>query len=149
MAEALLNHLGDGRFRAYSAGSHPIGQVNPFAIEVLTLAGIRTHQLRSKSWDEFAEPGARAMDFTFTVCNRVARRVYPRWRGNPITVHWGIPDPIAVEGTDADKRAAFYDTATILRRRIELFASLPVEKLDKLQLAAKLAEFGRSRVWGT
>jgi arsenate reductase len=140
MAEALLNRIGGIRLRAFSAGSHPIGRVNPFAIEVLTVGGMPTTHLRSKSWDEFAGPGAPRMDFILTVCNSAAREMCPVWPGHPITVHWGIPDPAAVDGTDTERRAAFHDAATLLRRRIELLASLPLEKLDKLALQARLRE---------
>lgn len=140
MAEVLLNHLGRGRFRAWSAGSHPGGIVNPFAIETLKGMGLPTEGLRSKSWDEFAEPDAPRMDLILTVCDNAAGEVCPIWPGKPITAHWGVADPAAVRGTDDQVRAAFREAALILRRRIELLVSLPAAALDK----ARLAEVGRS-----
>ncbi|APV49979.1 protein-tyrosine-phosphatase [Betaproteobacteria bacterium GR16-43] len=144
LAEVLTNQLGGGRFRAYSAGSHPTGRVNPFALETLAGFGFPTEGLRSKNWDEFAASGAPPMDFILTVCDNAAGEVCPIWPGKPVTAHWGLPDPAAVEGADAQKRAAFRETATVLRRRIELLASLPVEKLDRLSIQARLKEFGRT-----
>ena len=123
MAEVMLNHLGRGRFRAFSAGSHPGGEVNPFAIETMQAAGFATDGLRSKSWDEFAAPGAPAIDYIFTVCDSAASEVCPVWPGKPIKAHWGVADPAAVEGTDDEKRAAFREAAMILRRRIEQFVN--------------------------
>jgi len=120
MAEAMMNHLGRGRFRAYSAGSHPTGKVNPLAIEMLRRMNLDTSGLRSKAWDEFAVAGAPAMDFVITVCDRAAGETCPVWPGKPMTAHWGIEDPAAVEGSDEARRAAFHDAANILRRRIEL-----------------------------
>lgn len=143
MAEVLMNHMARARFHAYSAGSHPGGKVNPFAIETLKAAGLPTDGLRSKSWDEFAKPGAPLMDFILTVCDNAAGEVCPIWPGKPTTAHWGVADPAAVEGSDAEKRAAFHEAAVILRRRIELLASLPIEKLDKLSMQAKLTELGK------
>ena len=125
MAEAMLNELGRGRFRAYSAGSHPTGQVNPLAVETLASAGMPTAGLRSKSWDEFARPGAPQMDFILTVCDNAAAEACPVWPGKPITAHWGVPDPAAVEGPDEAKRAAFRSAAATLRRRIELLVADP------------------------
>ena len=143
MAEALMNHVARGRFHAYSAGSHPGGKVNPYAIETLKAAGLPTEGLRSKGWDEFARPGAPAMDFILTVCDNAAGEVCPLWPGKPTTAHWGIADPAAVEGSEAEKRAAFREAAAILRRRIELLANLPMDKLDKLSMQAKLRELGK------
>ncbi|HEY2629129.1 MAG TPA: arsenate reductase ArsC [Usitatibacter sp.] len=144
MAEAMTNHLGKGRFVAYSAGSHPTGRINPFAVELLRNAGLSTDGLRSKNWEEFAKPGAPPMDFILTVCDNAAGEVCPIWPGKPMTAHWGVADPAAVEGTDDEKRAAFRETARILRRRIELLVSLPVTKLDELSIQSKLHEFGKS-----
>jgi arsenate reductase len=143
IAEVMMNHLGRGRFRAYSAGSHPTGKVNPHAIETLRSAGLPIAGLRSKSWDEFARPGAPAMDFILTVCDNAAGEACPVWPGKPVTAHWGVPDPAAVEGSDEDKRSAFRNAATTLRRRIELIAGLPVEKLDRLSIQANLAGIGK------
>lgn len=121
MAEALLNHLGRGRFRAFSAGSHPSGRVNPSSLETLRELGIPAEGLRSKAWDEFAAPGAPPMDFVVTVCDNAAGEACPVWPGRPASAHWGLEDPAAVEGSEEDKRKAFRDTAGILRRRIERF----------------------------
>lgn len=143
LAEALLNQLGRGRFKAYSAGSHPAGKVNPFSLEILNGVGLPTDGLRSKNWDEFAKPGAPQMDFIFTVCDNAAGEVCPVWPGKPITAHWGVADPAAVEGTEEQKRAAFRDAATILRRRIELLVNLPIAKLDQLAIKSKLKEIGK------
>jgi protein-tyrosine-phosphatase len=142
LAEGILRHLGRGRFRAWSAGSQPKGVVNPFALEELRRAGIPAEGFRSKSWDEFARPGAPAMDFVFTVCDNAASETCPVWIGHPVTAHWGVPDPAAVEGSDEDKRRAFRGAATALRRRIELFLSLPFEKLDRLALQQRVKEIG-------
>jgi protein-tyrosine-phosphatase len=121
MAEVLMNHAGRGRFKAHSAGSHPNGKVNPFSLETLKSLGLPTHGLRSKSWDEFAKPGAPPIDFVITVCDNAAAEACPVWPGRPVTAHWGIEDPAAVEGPDEKKRAAFRDAAAILRGRIEGF----------------------------
>jgi arsenate reductase len=142
LAEGLMNHLGAGRFEAFSAGSHPGGRVNPLALEVLKAAGIATANARSKSWDEFAAPGVPPMDFIVTVCDNAAGEVCPIWPGQPVTAHWGVADPAAVEGTDEQKRAAFRETASILRRRIELLASLPLAKLDRLAQQSRMREIG-------
>ncbi len=142
LGEVLFNVLGKGRFKAYSAGSKPVGKVNPGALEWLQVNGYSTEGLRSKSWDEFAQPGAPAFDFVFTVCDNAAGEVCPVWYGAPMTAHWGIPDPARVEGIDA-RRAAFKQAAEQLARRIQLFIRLPVEKLDKLALQEKLDEIGR------
>jgi protein-tyrosine-phosphatase len=143
LAEGILNHLGKGRFQAFSAGSQPKGAVNPFALEELRRAGLPTDGFRSKSWDEFARPGAPEMDFIFTVCDNAANAVCPVWIGHPMTAHWGVEDPAAVEGTDEAKRAAFRKASTELRRRIELFLSLPFEKLERMALQHEVAEIGR------
>jgi arsenate reductase len=142
LGEVLFNSLGKGRFKAYSAGSKPAGQVNPGALELLQQQGYGTEGLRSKSWDEFAAPGAPEFDFIFTVCDNAAGEACPVWLGHPATAHWGIPDPAHVEGDDA-RRAAFRKAYEQLARRIQLFMSLPIEKLDKLVLKEKLAEIGR------
>jgi arsenate reductase len=142
LAEVLLNVRGAGRFRAFSAGSHPVGRVNPHALEFLRQAGLPTEGLRSKSWDEFAQPGSPALDFVFTVCDSAANEACPIWPGQPVTAHWGLPDPAAVQGTDTDKAKAFRDTYVALDRRIGLFTSLPISGLDQLTLSRKVAEIG-------
>jgi arsenate reductase (thioredoxin) len=142
LAEAMMNRLGKGRFKAYSAGSHPTGRVNPLALETLAAAQLPIDGYRSKAWDEFAAPGSPAMDFIITVCDNAAGEVCPAWPGKPVSAHWGVPDPAAVEGSEAQKRAAFREAAATLRRRIELLASLPIDKLDALSLRAKLREIG-------
>jgi protein-tyrosine-phosphatase len=124
LAEAYLNHAGRGRFRAYSAGSHPGGKVNPFALELLRERGLPTSAARSKSWDEFAGAGAPRMDFIFTVCDSAAAEVCPIWPGHPVTAHWGVPDPAAVEGSDEEKRRAFREAFAALSRRVDLFLGL-------------------------
>lgn len=143
LAEALMNHLGNGRFRAYSGGSHPGGIVNRFALELLEKNGLPTRGLRSKSWDEFAQPGAPRIDFVFTVCDSAAGEVCPVWPGQPVTAHWGIEDPSFVPGSDDDRRRAFLQAYNELRRRIELFLSLPIGKLDRPALKSRLDEIGR------
>lgn len=142
LGEVLFNVLGKGKFKAYSAGSHPAGKVNPGALEWLQQQGYSIEGLRSKSWDEFAVSGAPEFDFIFTVCDNAAGEACPLWLGKPATAHWGIPDPAHVEGDEA-RRAAFKKAAEQLARRIQLFLSLPIEKLDKLTLKEKLAEIGR------
>ena len=143
LGEVLFNELGKGRFIAHSAGSKPVGRVNPFALELLQQQGHNTAGLRSKSWDAFAAPGAPEIDFIFTVCDNAAGETCPIWPGKPATAHWGIPDPAAVTGDDAAKRAAFRKAYEQLARRIRLFMSLPFEKLDKLTLKSELAAIGR------
>jgi arsenate reductase (thioredoxin) len=143
LAEAVLNNLGQGRFRAYSAGSHPAGRVNPYALELLQKHRLPVDGLRSKSWDEFAQPGAPPLDFVFTVCDSAAGEVCPIWPGQPITAHWGVEDPAAVEGSDEAKRRAFLNAFQILGNRIRIFASLRLESLDRLALDAKLREIGK------
>jgi len=148
LGEALLNHLGKGQFHACSAGSHPAGTVNPFAIELLKKSKLPVENLRSKSWDEFSTTGAPQFDFVFTVCDNAAGEVCPVWPGQPMTAHWGIDDPAAATGSDADRRKAFVTAFTQLSRRISLFISLPVEKLDKLSLKRQLDDIGRLREKG-
>ena len=143
MAEAYLNAAGRGRFVAYSAGSHPGGKVNPFAVELLQKNRIDTTGLRSKSWDEFAQPGAPALDFVFTVCDNAAGEVCPLWPGQPISAHWGIQDPAAVQGADELRRKAFLRAFIELSTRIKLFMSLPIGKLERLVLKKKLEEIGK------
>ena len=145
LAECLLERLGGGRFRAFSAGSFPVGAVNPYALEILERRNHRTDGLRSKSWDEFATPDAPAMDFVFTVCDRAAGEVCPIWPGQPVSAHWGFPDPAAVEGPEAVIRAAFTDVYREIATRIEIFASLPIESLDALALRRHLDAIGASR----
>ena len=142
LGEVLFNTLCKGKFKAYSAGSKPAGRVNPGAMEWLRQQGYSVEGLRSKSWDEFAAPGAPEFDFIFTVCDNAAGEACPLWPGKPATAHWGIPDPAHVEGEEA-RRAAFKKAADQLARRIQLFMNLPIEKLDKLVLKQKLAEIGR------
>jgi arsenate reductase len=142
IGEVLFNKLGKGKVMAYSAGSHPAGHVNPGALELLQQQGYSTEGLRSKSWDEFAGPDAPEFDFIITVCDNAAGEACPIWPGKPATAHWGIPDPAHVEGGEA-RRAAFKTASEQLARRIQLFLSLPIEKLDKLTLKEKLAEIGR------
>jgi arsenate reductase (thioredoxin) len=144
LAEGILGHRADGRFRAYSAGSRPVGRVNPLALDLLRQARIPTDGLRSKSWDEFAAPGAPPLDFVFTVCDSAAGEVCPLWPGQPMTAHWGLPDPAAVQGTDAEKERAFRETYVMLDRRIGLFTSLPIASLDRLTLGERVREIGRS-----
>jgi len=144
LAEAILNHTGKGRFRAFSAGSHPAGKVNPLAIELLTRQGLSVIDLRSKSWDEFAAPGAPHVDFIFTVCDNAAGEVCPVWPGHPMTAHWGIEDPAAFEGSDEDKRRAFSKAFAEMNRRISLFTSLPLAKLDAMAIKRELDQIGRS-----
>jgi arsenate reductase len=144
LAEALLNALGAPRFRASSAGSHPGGRVNPFAIELLEKKGLPTAGLRSKSWDEFAAPGAPRMDFLFTVCDSAAGEVCPIWPGHPVTAHWGVDDPAAVTGSDDDKRRAFLAAYTVLRKRIQLFVNLQFERHEQGALRDRLDAIGQA-----
>ena len=143
IAEALLNKLGAGKFRAYSAGSHPKGEVNPHTIQLLQGLGHDTSGFRSKSWDEFAKPGAPEFDFIFTVCDEAAGEACPVWPGKPTTAHWGIPDPAAAQGTPAEVALAFSDAARMLSKRIEIFTALPIRSLDPLSLQNKLKDVGR------
>jgi arsenate reductase len=145
IAEVLLNAVGAGKFKAFSAGSHPRGQVNPFAIELLQKNRLPTAGLRSKGWDEFAAPGAPKLDFVFTVCDQAAGEMCPVWPGQPMTAHWGIEDPAAVEGSDEDKRKAFFKTYNQLHRRLSILVSLPLDKLDRLTLKQRLQDIGKLR----
>jgi arsenate reductase (thioredoxin) len=142
LAEAILNDRGRGRFRAFSAGSHPKGAVHPQALALLERTGLATDGLRSKAWDEFAQPGAPPLDFVFTVCDNAAGEVCPIWPGQPMTAHWGQPDPAAVEGTDLEKANAFREAFRTLGRRIDLFLSLPLATLDRLALGNRVRAIG-------
>jgi protein-tyrosine-phosphatase len=144
LAEVMLNHLGKGRFRAYSAGSHPNGRVNPGSLRLLQRMKLPTEGLRSKSWDEFAAPGAPQLDFVITVCDNAAGEVCPMWPGQPMTAHWGMPDPAAAEGSEAEQDKLFEQVAQQLSTRIQLFISLPIAKLDALSLQKKLQEIGKA-----
>ncbi len=144
LAEAILNQKGSPNFRAYSAGSHPTGRVNPIAVKLLDAAKMPVANLRSKSWDEFAKPGAPKMDFVFTVCDDAANEICPVWPGQPITAHWGVPDPAAMAGSQSQIERAFRDAFVTLDRRISLFLSLPLASLDVLALKGKLNEIGAS-----
>lgn len=143
MAEAILNREGKGRFAAYSAGSHPKGSVNPNTLALLESLGYEAAGFRSKSWDEFAEPGAPAFDFVLTVCDDAAGETCPVWPNQPMTAHWGIQDPAAATGNEAEVAYAFKETYRLLRQRITIFASLPIASLDRIVLKAKLREIGR------
>jgi arsenate reductase len=145
LAEVLLNQLGRGRFKAYSAGSHASGRVNPFALELLERNRLPTEGLRSKGWEEFEGPDAPPLDFVFTVCDQAAGEACPIWPGQPISAHWGIEDPAAVQGSDDEKRKAFFKAYNQLQNRLSIFVSLPLEKLDRLALKKKLDEIGRLR----
>jgi arsenate reductase len=144
IAESVLRHVGAGRFIAHSAGSHPTGTVSPFALEFLRANRLPTGGMRSKNWLEFAQPDSPPLDFVFTVCDNAAGEVCPVWPGQPMTAHWGVPDPAAVEGSDEQRRKAFSSTGHILLNRIRLFVSLPLGKLDRLTLAKKLSEIGKT-----
>lgn len=144
LAEALLNNLGKGRFRAFSAGSHPAGQVNPFALALLEKNKFPTGELRSKAWDEFAQPDAPCLDFVITVCDKAAGEVCPVWPGQPVTAHWGVPDPVAMEGADEAKRHAFVHAMRQLQRRICMFVSLPFETLDRMKLQQAVRDIGKT-----
>lgn len=143
LAEAILNREGMGKFTAYSAGSHPKGEVHPFALDLLKKMNYPTDKLRSKSWDELAQPGAPEMDFVFTVCDNAANEVCPIWPGQPMTAHWGVPDPAVAEGSEAERRLAFAEAYRQLNNRISIFTSLPIQSLDKLSLQKRLNEIGR------
>jgi len=144
LAEAILNREGMGRFKAYSAGSMPTGKVNPYALALLRNNNHPVDDLRSKNWDEFAGPDAPKMDFVFTVCDNAAGEVCPIWPGQPMTAHWGVPDPAAVEGNEAEKMLAFAETYRFMSNRISIFVNLPLASLDKLSLQARLNEIGNS-----
>lgn len=142
LAEGLMNNLSRGRFKAYSAGSHPSGTVNPFALKTLEKWDIPTQGYRSKAWDEFATPGAPKLDFAFTVCDNAAGEVCPIWPGQPMTAHWGVPDPAAFEGSDEQKSGKFTETALILKRRIEFLLALPIASLDGMTLQQEIKAIG-------
>jgi protein-tyrosine-phosphatase len=146
MAEAIMNNpkVNRGLFRGYSAGSHPSGRPNPFALDQIQRAGLPVDGIRSKDWNEFTLAGASQLDFVFTVCDNAANEVCPVWPGQPMTAHWGVPDPSNVEGSDDDKRHAFAETFRRLAGRISLFANLPVDKLDRMSIKKKLDEIGKS-----
>ena len=146
MAEAVLNNLAGarGRFRAFSAGSFPKGSVHPLALETLAASRLPAEGYRSKSWDEFSGDGAPHMDFVFTVCDQAAAEVCPVWPGHPVSAHWGVADPAAVEGSDDERRRAFREAFLALRRRVELFVSLPIESLDRLTVKQHVDEIGRT-----
>ncbi len=145
IAESILRQVGVGRFRAFSAGSHPTGTVNPFALEYLSANRMPIDGLRSKNWSEFGEPGAPQLDFVFTVCDNAAGEVCPVWPGRPITAHWGVPDPAAVAGSDEHKRRAFAESGRVLLNRLRLFTSLPLAKLERLTIEQRLDEIGKTR----
>jgi arsenate reductase len=142
LAEALMNHYGRGRFKAFSAGSHPTGVVNPFALDELSNLRLPAQGYRSKSWEEFAQPDSPPLDFVFTVCDNAAGELCPTWPGQPMTAHWGLPDPAAIAGDDNQKRKAFKNAAVMLSRRIQLMLSLPMESLDAMSLQHRLREIG-------
>ena len=144
MAETLLNAMGKGRFKAFSAGSHATGKVNPLALELIVKNRLSTEGLRSKNWDEFAVPGAPEMQFVFTVCDQVAGEVCTVWPGQPMSAHWGVDDPAAVTGVEEDKRKAFFRAYSQLANRISIFLNLPLDKLDRLALQKKLDEIGNT-----
>ena len=142
LAEGLLNHLGRGRFNAHSAGSHPSGKVNPFALSTLQALRIPSDGMRSKNWDEFATPSSPPLDFVFTVCDNAAGEMCPVWPGQPMTAHWGVPDPAAFVGPDDEKARVFMATAVTLKRRIELMLALPIHKLDAMAIQRELKQIG-------
>jgi arsenate reductase (thioredoxin) len=144
IAEAILNREGRGRFKAFSAGSHPKGAVNPYALDLLRKFNHDVSAMRSKSWGEFAQTGSADLDFVFTVCDNAAGEACPLWPGQPITAHWGVPDPAAAQGSAVEIALAFRNTYRMLERRIELFLALPIEKLDRLVLTTRLKAIGRS-----
>ena len=148
MAEVMLNSMGRGQFKAYSAGSHPAGKVNPFALELLEKNRLPTAGLRSKNWEEFAQPGTPRMDFVITVCDQAAGEVCPIWPGQPMNAHWGIEDPAAATGSDEEKRKAFFTAYNRLQNRLSIFVSLPMSKLDRLSLQRRLDEIGELRKQG-
>jgi arsenate reductase len=145
MAECILNRLGTGKFRAFSAGSHPTGKVNPLAVTLLRKSNYDISHLRSKSWDEFAKPEAPKLDFVFTVCDDAANEICPIWPGQPMTAHWGLPDPAKAQGSDAERSLAFADTMRMLTQRIGIFVSLPLDKLSKLALQKELDAIGKTK----
>lgn len=144
LAESILNREGQGRFKAFSAGSQPKGEVHPFALSLLKKMNHPVDVLRSKNWDEFAADGAPVMDFVFTVCDNAANEICPVWPGQPMSAHWGLPDPAAVEGSEAERHLAFADTYRLLANRIGIFTSLPMKSLDRLSLQKRLSEIGQN-----
>lgn len=144
MGEVILNREGLGKFKGFSAGSHPKGRIHPYTLDLIQKLNHPTRDLRSKSWDEFAKEGAPKLDFVFTVCDDAANEVCPVWPGQPMSAHWGMPDPASVEGAEAEKRLAFAETYRMLRNRISAFVNLPVRSLDRLSLQSKLADIGKS-----
>ena len=149
LAECILNREGLGRFRAYSAGSQPKGEVHPYALDLLRNQNYPTGELRSKSWDEFAAGKGPELDFVFTVCGSAAQEVCPVWPGQPMTAHWGVPDPAAAEGTEAERRVAFSDAFRMLFNRISIFVNLPMASLDRLSLEKRLQEIGQGETVGS
>jgi arsenate reductase len=143
LAEALIDHWGKGRFKGYSAGSFPKGAVHPLTLDLLERLHLPTRGLRSKNWDEFARRGAPVMDFVFTVCDQAAGEVCPVWPGNPVTAHWGVPDPAAVCGPEAEQRRAFREAYLVLENRIKLFVALPIDKLDRMAIKRNVVDIGR------
>ncbi|MGZ5823650.1 MAG: arsenate reductase ArsC [Hyphomicrobium sp.] len=146
IAECVFARLGGDRFRGFSAGSQPSGRVHPYALDLLRQLNYDTSKLRSKSWEEFAAPGAPELDFVFTVCDSAANEVCPVWPGQPMSAHWGLPDPSAAEGTESERRFAFADTHRMLYQRIGIFTNLPLLSLDKLSLQRRLDDIGRSKI---
>ncbi|PHR16898.1 MAG: ArsR family transcriptional regulator [Sphingopyxis sp.] len=145
LAEAILNREGKGRFKAYSAGSNPAGRVHPYSLDLLALMDHPTENLRSKNWEEFSGPDAPKLDFVFTVCDNAAGETCPVWPGQPITAHWGIPDPAAATGSEAEKRAAFTEAYRMMLNRIGLFLALPLESIDKMSLQSRLRDIGAQK----
>jgi arsenate reductase len=145
LAEAILTQEGKGTFKAFSAGSHPKGEIHPYAIDLLKGLNFQTINFRSKSWDEFAAVGAPKIDFVFTVCDNAANEICPIWPGQPMTAHWGVPDPAAIKGTEGERRLAFAEAFRMLKNRISVFTSLPIASLDRLSLQKRIADTGRSR----
>lgn len=146
MAEAILNRAGAGKFKAFSAGSHPTGEVHPYALDLLKIQNYPIEELRSKDWAEFAGDGAPQMDFVFTVCDQTAKEVCPIWPGQPMSAHWGLPDPAEVEGREAEKRATFAETMRFITNRITIFINLPIDALDRLTLQQRLEGIGQTRL---
>jgi protein-tyrosine-phosphatase len=145
LAECVMNRVGSGKVKAYSAGSHPSGKVHPYALDLARKLNYDTSKLRSKSWEEFAQPGAPALDFVFTVCDDAANETCPVWPGQPMSAHWGLADPSRVEGSEAERRLAFADTHRMLYQRCSIFVSLPIAALDRLSLQRRLDEIGRTK----
>lgn len=144
LAECIMNSVGQGRFVGYSAGSEPKGEIHPFTLDLLKKLNYPTETLRSKSWEEFSGPDAVPLDFVFTVCDNAAQEVCPVWPGQPMSAHWGVPDPAAAEGTEAERRLAFAETHRMLNNRISIFANLPLQSLDRLTLQKRLTEIGKT-----